>query len=320
VMSRRLTQRMTVAATALLGVALLGVGSASAGTPAGWNMTVEPTPAAVSPDQDAGYSITITNSGPSNISQLYLVANDAGNPPTFVSTSQGTCTTDGGLFCNFGALNANGTPISVVVAYSTAGATGSSFSVTFELNTTGATYVNAKGSHGTVYAVTGTTGFATGDSGGAFVVDDAIVANDQRLGPTNHQSTLVVSPASYIPVTVQDNASGGDCPTTGRLVGECSLVSVGAGHLFAAPFKVVITILGSSLPSAVNTNNLYVVHTYTVLNADGTTTLATETITARCSVEPPSAAQAPCIVVTKVGKNLQIDIWLLRNGGLHSAY
>jgi hypothetical protein len=285
-------------------------------------MTVDPTPAAVTAGQDAGFSITITNSGPSNISQLFLVANDAANLPSFVGTpSQGTCpgTADGRLYCDFGALNADGPAITLVVAYSTAGSTGTSFTMSFELNTTGATYTNARGSHGTLYAVDGTVPFATGDLGGAFTVDDVIVANNQRLGPTNHQTTLIESPLSNVPVTVKDGAglAGGECPSAGRLVGECSLIDVnGGGRRYDTPFKVVITILGSSLPSAVNTNNLFVIHNY----VDEFGVAQTETIDDRCSAEPPPTSEAPCLVVTTVGKNFKIDIWLLYNGGLHSAY
>ena len=47
-----------------------GVASAS---PPNWTMTVTKLPGTVSPGATAGYQVVITNNGPSNISQLYLV-------------------------------------------------------------------------------------------------------------------------------------------------------------------------------------------------------------------------------------------------------
>jgi len=96
---------------------------------------------------NAGYRIDIGNAGPSNISQLFLV-DDQTATPSYVQTNQGSCnglvsgvptTTSGRLLCSFGALNAGAT-ITVIVAYTTpTSGPPSSFSVTFELNTTGAT-------------------------------------------------------------------------------------------------------------------------------------------------------------------------------------
>jgi hypothetical protein len=320
----------TVVSASLLGVMLLGASAAQAGTPAGWSITATPLPSQVTYGMNAGYRIDIGNAGPSNISQLFLV-DDQTATPSYVQTNQGSCnglvsgvptTTSGRLLCSFGALNAGAT-ITVIVAYTTpTSGPPSSFSVTFELNTTGATFTKPGSSHGTVLSpidspTTTALVAAGGDFGGGFVISDNTVS-DQNVGPGNNQSTLVVSPQSFIGVTVSDGTTSttGECPNGTNLFGECSLVSVGGGRLFVSPFKVVLTILGSAVPSGVNTNNVAVLHTYT----DSKGIQQTETISADCpsATQPPAASAAPCIVVTKVGKNLQIVIWLLRNGGLRA--
>lgn len=313
------TRRLaTVVSSALIGLLLLSSTAVTAGTPAGWSINAIALPSNVTPGQDAGYQVNIGNAGPSNISQLFLV-DDGKTAPSYVHTSHGSCTDAGvsPLLCTFGALNAGGS-ITVIVAYTTP-TTGTTFSVNFELNTTGATFTNPAKSHGTVLPATGTTTLSTDpDYGGGFIVGDSTVA-DAQIGGHNIQSTLVVSPSTLIPVTVQDGsgtAGNAECPADSHAFADCSLVSVGGGHLFDHPFLVVLTFLGSALPSAVNANNLTVLHTYT--DADGN--LATETISARCTSEPPASSGAPCLVVTKVGKNLQVDIWLLRNGGVHATY
>jgi Domain of unknown function DUF11 len=321
----------TVVSAALLGVMLLGASAAQAGTPAGWSITATPIPSQVTYGKNAGYLINIGNTGPSNISQLFLV-DDQTAPPSYVQTNQGSCnglvsgvpkTTSGRLLCSFGALNAGAT-ITVIVAYTTpTSGPPSSFFVTFELNTTGATFTKPGSSHGTVLSpidspTTTALVAAGGDFGGGFVISDNTVSDNQNVGTGNIQGTLVVSPQSFIGVTVSDGTTSttGPCPSGTNLFGECSLVSVGGGRLFASPFKVVLTILGSAVPSGANTNNIEVLHTYT----DSNGAQLTETISAHCPSQPPAASAAPCLVVSKVGKNIQIVIWLLRNGGIRSTF
>ncbi|MDP9272027.1 MAG: hypothetical protein M3O93_00610, partial [Chloroflexota bacterium] len=96
--------------------------------------------------------MTFTNSGPSNISKLFLVASAVG----FVeapSPSQGQCNATGPLWCSFGAVNA-GTTVDVTVVYATGTA---DKSVNFEFNTTGVAADKNNKSHGDALKLPTTT-------------------------------------------------------------------------------------------------------------------------------------------------------------------
>jgi hypothetical protein len=224
-----------------------GVASAA---PPNWTMTVTTLPDAVSPGAPAGYQVVITNSGPSNISQLYLV-NDVAATPAYLTTTQGTCPA-GPLSCSFGALNA-GSSVTVVVGYTTPGS-GSSFNVTFEGNTTGSTFTDVKGrSHGdlllsnpviTSTALNGNKNFAgffsTGGTNG--------IGNSDQLNGNNKQSTRLDSLAAGFDGSVSDGSvtsdacignltPGVDCT---RLDGETSVVNVNHGADVPGGFFVII--------------------------------------------------------------------------------
>src|SRR5215218_1861158 len=97
---------------------LSATGSASAAPPK-WSMSVVDLPSLVANGSGAGYRVTITNRGPSNISTLFLVTKIQ-DSPAFVTTTQGACSAPGAgpLFCSLGALNA-GQSVTVVAGYVT---------------------------------------------------------------------------------------------------------------------------------------------------------------------------------------------------------
>jgi hypothetical protein len=126
--------------------AMAGPAMTMAATP-NWTGTIANLPPAVTPGATAGYLLTITNPGPSNISQLYLITTGAAPAPSFTAPSQGSCPNTGGsLFCSLGALR-KGKTATVTVAFPTP-ATAGTFTVNFEWNTTGLGSGGGDNSHG----------------------------------------------------------------------------------------------------------------------------------------------------------------------------
>ncbi len=256
-----------------------------------------------------GFAIHIVNSGPSNISSLYLVTNVA-DAAAWVSDSR--CTTTGSLVCSFGAVNAY-TTVDLTVAYRVPFSNGGT-KITFELNTTG-NVPGKNNSHGDAFDMPQTVSLLTGrDQAASYIVADATVQNDQSLDKRNPQATSVVSPAAHIPVVVEDGSGVSfTCSGCNRTqFGQWSRVSVNAGQPFDAPFKVVLLERGQSIPN-VDVNTLVVYH---VLD-DGNV----ETISARCdsATAPTNVPAEGCLVPTMVGRNLQIVIWTFHNGGFRGA-
>jgi len=261
-----------------------GVASAA---PPNWTMTVTKLPDTVSPGAAAGYQVVITNNGPSNISQLYLVSKVGDSitvPTSYVTTTQGTCPA-GPLSCSFGALNA-GSSVTVVVGYTTPGS-GSSFNVTFEGNTTGSTFTDVKGrSHGDLLLsdpVITTTALNSNKNFGGFFSTDATHGggNSDQLNGNNKQSTRLEGLAAGFGGTVSDGSitpdacipnyvpAPVDCTT---LDGETSVVNVNHGADVPGGFFVIIHNKNGATPTAF-------VHTFGTgqqekINACGTTPTA----------------------------------------------
>ena len=183
---QRLVRLATVFTAAALALMLIGVGSVSA-SPPNWSMAVTKLPPTVAAGANAGYVVTITNGGPSNIATLFLVDN-AGNTSYVGTPTQGSCQPAGGpLKCSFGTLRA-GRSVTVTVAH-TVGTSG--FSVTFQANSTGSTFSDTGGtSHGDTLAKTVTTSVSNSQNfGGGFVLGTGTVQDYQTVGQSNHQAT-----------------------------------------------------------------------------------------------------------------------------------
>jgi hypothetical protein len=277
-----------------------------------WSASIRSLPGLVHNGADAGYEITITNGGPSNISQLYLVGSGA---PTYVGgRDAAACTAPGvTLKCTFGAVNANSS-VTIVVAYSTP-ASGSSFSQSFEANTSGVS-LNDKHqtSHGDTLDFTGSTALTLDNNfGGGFDKDRSPVTSGGTLGTNNVQSTLLTPPVLGVIATVQDGLGDGSfvcAPTcTKTLFGEWSKVTVGSGGVYLDQngdpilFSVSLMVYGKSLPSGVNANSIQLVH---VLDSGAVDILSTP-----CGATPT----LNCLTVTKVGQNFKITGWVDQNGG-----
>ena len=302
----------------MLAVMLIGPATVSAAQP-GWQFTnIALLPSAVSPGSSAGYSFTIHNGGTSNISQLFLT-DSVKAPTTYVVNSRGTvCQLSPTLFCSFGALNA-GADIDVTVAYATP-TSGSSFDVTFQLNSNGASF-NDKGgnSHGDTLSSDKLSTVLSPDKNfaGQFSLDGTDVANGQDLSKKNPQATTVTPPVSKIPVTVEDGlvtfpGTGADPCGTASLphcIGDWARVNVDNGAV--GPVKVTLMLYGPSVPNGATTDNIKLWHEGSSPNP----------ITTQCTaLTLPTAGGAECITVTKVGNNFKIIGWLNHNLTIRGGY
>jgi hypothetical protein len=239
----------------LLGATLLSTGGIAVAAPPHWVMDVVPLPDAVTPGADAGYQVTITNNGPSNVSALYLVAKASTLPvpvyPVYVNDTgpfgRDACTEPGAaLNCSFGALVA-GDHVTVIVGYATSG-TGS-FDPGFEANTTGVAFTDPKRSHGDVLVdldFTGTVLNGNKNFGGGF---NGSVGNSDKLNGQNKQSEKITHLPGGIGATVQDGTdTTGTCtPVPGVLdcrsfAGEWTLLNVNNGALFGPPGYFILQV------------------------------------------------------------------------------
>ncbi len=285
---------------------LVASGSASAATPR-WSMSVVDLPSLVANGSGAGYQVTITNAGPSNISSLFLVTK-AQDSPGFLTTSQGTCSSSGPLKCTFGALGA-GQSVTVVVGYATP-ASGKSFDPVFQANSNGSTFSDTKGrSHGdtlqdpneTATQLTTSTNFA-----GGFALTDNDVKTADNVGRNNVQATTVSPPTVGVITTAQDGLAANAFTCTGcnkTLFGDWSRVTVGDGTPFDTLFPVTLLVYGKALPKDATQDSIDLVH---VLD-DG----STEILSTRCGDTPTPN----CVTVTPVGSNYKITGWVDQNGG-----
>lgn len=313
---QRLGRFVTVITTAAVAMMVLGVGAVSAAPPR-WTMTVDKLPGVVSPGADAGYRVTVTNLGPSNISQLFLTSDQTAQPSYISAPSQGSCAPTGRLFCSFGALVA-GASVVVTVAYETP-TTGNAFGVVFQANSNGATFSDTKKrSHGDTLEpdprVTSTVLNASPHFAGGFAVDATTYANDQDVKRQNPQATTITGFSSLVPVTIEDGITSG-VPCTiaacANTYGQWSKLNVNDGATFAQPFKVTLLIWGGAVPSGVGVDDVVILHT----TDEGTTYV----IDTQCDPATGTPTNAECINVSKVGNNFRIEVWLLRNGSIRGG-
>jgi hypothetical protein len=292
----------------LIGTMLLSAAGSVSASPPKWLMNIVTLPSSVSPGSSAGYRVTVTNSGPSNISSLYLVDDQTAIPSYLVTSRQGTCgaTNPPGaaLFCAFGALN-SGDSVTITVAYVTP-TSGSSFAIQFQANTTGVTFTDVKNrSHGDLLTESASTALSSNkDFGGAFnVTFGGFVSNSASLTGQNKQSTKVSNVPAATPATVldgpnvtgtcsNDSSKGIDCS---KLFGEWSEVNVGNGGQYSPAIVIQIT-YKSGTPNAF-------LHVFQ----------GTQELIGQCAgnVAPTADAQLPCF--TWDGNNTA-SIYTLFNG------
>jgi hypothetical protein len=315
----RIRRRLGLAAAVTVALASLGGGSVSAATP-DWEVSAVATPSAVSAGADAGYIITISNNGGSNISQVYLTdalqnldGSQLANPAvilgtSYVSSSQGTCDPVGErLACSLGAVRAHKSA-TVTVAYVVPTGTATPFKRVFEGNTTGVAGDKGGSSHGDVRQDDGTTEVGTGaDFAGRFIADDVLTVSDAGIGAGNNQSTKVTAPTGAIGVSVKDGSSVPELACAGCW-SETSEIHVNGVAFYSKGFKIEIGIY-KDLSQTVHG----VVHQFDAGHAP-----ASETITTKCSKQSPPAV-VPCFSVDKLsGGSISVTVWLKENGTIRA--
>jgi hypothetical protein len=297
--------RLLGAAALAASVTLVTTGTASASTP-NWSMKVTNLPPTVASGSALGYQVTISNGGPSNISQLFLVT-ETTDAPAYAVTSQGSCATATGLDCTLGALNA-GKSLTVTVAYNgPVSGTYNSGDPVFQANSNGLTYSDGGTSHGDTLTDPNETptqiSADTLNFAGGFSLHGQSIHTNDSLGDGNKQATYVTPPASDLVVTAQDGPSVSfPCKTLcSTPYGEWSAINVGNGQKFSTYFPVGILIRASDLPN--NLGKLGFVH---VLD-DGSAVLLKQ-----CAKNAPLQN---CITVTPTGTNVLFTAYLNQNGG-----
>ena len=335
-MSHTHLSRLTAAvAVASLAITLVGPLGALAAPPKGWSISsTNLSSDGVSVGSTAGFHVVVQNTGPSNISTLFLLAGankDATalitDTPVYLSATDAngpvSCTPLNGVLCDFGAVPL-GRVIDVTVAYTMPFGNGTGSDIFFALNTTGVV-TGGNNSHGDVLAsqqtVTILPAQLAADTAGKWTTQDGDTLANQPVGGANLQQTALHGLASYIGTYVQDGSTVSfNCPKATcktKPFGQWSKVSVAGGQSQAAPFQITITIAKSQLPSNLSLANVVVYHTLD----NGTTEIIGDTAAERCPGGPATASVGQgCIDPTLDGSgNLVINAWVLRNGGFRGA-
>jgi hypothetical protein len=293
-------------ALCLAGSFVFAATAPASASPPRWSMTVTNLPPTVGTGSAMGYQVTISNAGPSNISQLYLVTKTQ-QSPAYITTSQGTCAAAGSgpLACTFGALKAKKS-VTVTVAYTTPFAdTGDPGDPVFEGNSNGLTFSDGGTSHGDTLTdpnETGTIISSSPDFAGGFSLNDVAVGTADNLSNSNRQSTSVEPPASNLIVTAQDGPSVTfTCKKIcTKAFGEWSAINVGNGQTFGTFFPITLLLRASDAPSSLS--QIKLAH---VLD-DGTTV----------QLDQCTTTLQNCIVVTPLGTKVQIKAYVNQNGGI----
>ena len=311
---KRLGRFATVLTAASMALLLLGAGGAVAKTPSGWGIAITNLPATVKAGNVAGYDVTISNIGPSNVNAVTftIVPTDTPNatPAYFPGLSGYQCTTTGQVVCDLGTMAA-GTVIHFQVAYNVPTTSSGTFDVSFQLKS-GSGYVPGNNqSRGDAYAnVAKTSLSASQNFDGGFTIGATTFQTGGSLGRNNKQTTQLDTTDLNIPVTVTDGIDSFACNAcTTNVVGEWSVLDVNSGN--SGPIKVTIMVWGGSVPGSVSASSLYLIHA----NPDGTFNIVNQ----QCD---STHSNADCLagVPVKVGNNYKIVAWLAHNGGIRGGF
>ena len=306
-----------------------------ASLPAGASATATATPPTVSAGKYAGFVLSFTNNGPSNISNLFLVADtppgwqfvDTVNGPALGINPYGSCPNTGGsLLCAFGAVPANTGPILVTAVYLAPANFSGPVTITFHYNSTGSTSGKSHGND--IAAPSGTVQVTTDkNSGGTFGYNGNLTVSDNTiLSKGNKQSTAVDASgtgANNFELFVQDGPLFGpptdgtintDCSSQATQLGEWSGLDVGHDTSFPSPFRATIVVYQGANDTV--TGLCWIRQTGTDINGPiYTGTLLTVADNTCNSATNPT--NFPCFSLSKVGPNLQVVFISNHNGVLH---
>jgi hypothetical protein len=325
---KRLGRLATVLTVASLALMLVGVGGVSASNPT-WAIDIQRLPVTVGAGHEAGYRVTVSNAGPSNINTLSMKVTTPVTPnaaPSYFSGlawnfgDHGGCTGtgpggSGPLACDLGTLSAT-QAVTFTVAYHVPTGTTGTFDLTVAIQSaSGNTNPDGGHSRGDAFSKTASTGIGNSQTfDGGFSIDGATYQTTGNLGRNNKQSTTLETTDQFIPVTITDGVATYPCNSTdtqcSRLIGEWSVLDVNGG-VSQNPIKVTLLIWGGSVPGGLSTTDIYLIH------ADGTG--AETAVQPPCDGTPPTNADG-LVSDTKVGSNYQIVAWLAHNGSIRGGF
>lgn len=339
----------------VLVLSIIGSGTASAATPAGWSAGCgidsslaagqEPCSGASSTLVSAGHTVGffewLRNAGPSNISQLYVVgtssAATAGAQFTIKDSAGNvvagpvSCPIASPLICSVGALNA-GQTVYLVAAFTAPPSTADgSLSVSFDWNSTGIVVTGKNKSHGDAINQTETVqvaGSGNVDAAGDFnFAGTGLTVVDGAVGPGNAQQTSVTIAAGQFGAAVADgNQPNPPCKpslTVGfpswfkcsSLSSETSTLEVGNGATFDNPN-------GAGTPGILTTvsfvsapNQLHGGHPFVYHYWKVGTSEYAELITAPCTFGPAFPGFPTNIGPCLTVGSNSVTFWLTHNGG-----
>jgi hypothetical protein len=292
-------------------------------------MSVTRLPDTVSPGSYAAYVVLIHNAGKSNISQLYFTDSRAEVP--FSITPSTGCTANAALSCSIGPLSA-GASKTIVVVYKTP-SSGSSFAVTFQLNTSGSTFTDKKGSsHGDTLSTLATTTLdSTANFAGGYVV---VGGTSFSTATGDVQQTTVNSPDTNIPVTIQETSGGASQCGSGTPLGQLATVHVNNGSSYASPFLTTLKIATSGVPDETVLTDLSFCHAY-----DSGPLAGTSALLPRCATDAAPTNGQACFFAKWSGTSsahdrdhngdaddadnhlfLVFDVWDFQNGGFRGQF
>jgi hypothetical protein len=239
-MPKRVTRSLAAGGLGLsLILSMLAIPSMVLAATPNWTGSEAALPPTVTPGEWAGYRATITNGGPSNISQLTLKVTFSqpfdttkawadSDWPVYVNlvnngvslpTACGETPLGGPLSCTVGTLNAF-TSASITVAYDTfvPSTLPSSAGVKVEWTSVGlGSEGGGDNSRGDVLSQTISTVLsanATNFDGGFSSADDTIYETGQALGTGNLFGTKFTADNAFTPVALLDDTFKADCPVT----------------------------------------------------------------------------------------------------------
>ena len=328
---KRLSRLATAFTASVMLVAMLATSPVAAKNPS-WYILHDELPNIVAAGNDAGYFITVGNTGPSNINTLSLTVTPVATPlaaPTYFdgltwnTGAHGSCintgpTGVGPLTCDLGTV-VPGQFVTFTVAYDVPLGTIGTFDVDIAIQSgagnTGSDGGSSRGDAKTVTAKTTINNSPNFDAG--FVVDDLLYETTGSLGRGNKQNSAALVADTHLTVTVEDG-SGVTAPTCNVTAcngafGEWTYLDIpGNTNLI----KATLNIWGGSVPGGVSTDGIYLIH---VLD-NGTVDVIGENGGDRCTPTTGTPTNPECITVTKIGSNFRIVAWLFGNGNLRGGY
>lgn len=307
-----------------LTLAALGAGSASAANPS-WNVTFQKLPAVVKAGNDAGWSVTVKNNGPSNINELNVSIDSTSTTAAssylsdLVLSTGGTesCSTASGVTtCNVGTLPAQATVTFTVAFQVPEGYAGSTFNLTIGLRAgTGDTPSDGGGnSRGdSIMFSSNVQVSSSANFDGGFVVDESVYGTTGDLRRQNKQNSTVEVSDTLLPVTVADGGTvSGSCTIDecAGAFGEWTGIDIPSHD---GLIKVTLFVWGGAVPGGVSADEIYVLH-----DPDGPA--AAYVISTACDPATGTPTNAECLTATKVGGNWRIVVWLEDNGSLRGGF